>query len=74
MSCHWLKQRDVRNAVVHGSTAIPAPPSAVEPNQSAALYGNWLIAALVGTSARILSEASTSQLLVAKLYRLNPTP
>jgi hypothetical protein len=47
----WLNQRDLNNVVVHGSTAISAPPSAVGPNQHTGLYGKWLIASLIGTSA-----------------------
>jgi hypothetical protein len=47
----WLNQRDLNNVVVHGSTAISAPPDAVGPNQPTGLYGKGLIAVLIGTSA-----------------------
>jgi hypothetical protein len=37
------------NVIVHRSTAISEPPSAVGPAQSAGLNGTWMIATLVAT-------------------------
>jgi hypothetical protein len=53
MSCHGRMSdcQGVTKVIVHGSTAISAPPTAVGPDQSAGPYDKCLIAPLVGPSA-----------------------
>jgi hypothetical protein len=51
MSCHGRMSdcQGVTRVIVHGSTAISAPPNAVGPDQSAGLYDKCMITPLVGT-------------------------
>jgi len=53
MSCHGRMSncQGVTNVIVHGSTAISAPPNAVGSDQSAGVYDKWMIAPSLGASA-----------------------